>query len=549
MSRHSQFTVHGEPFFSLGGQTHNSSSYVPGDMGRAWKSVKALGGNTVATPIAWDAFEPEEGKFNEGYVKALIMQARKEEMKLVFLWFGTWKNGTMEYCPAWVKQDTKRFQRVVCYDGSVTSVLSSHCEANRAADCRAFCRLMEILRDFDGSEQTVIGVQVENESGILGGTRRDFSAVGQAAYEAQVPAELIAYAQEHTGSRIAAVYQSSGSKSSGSWAEVFGSYGAEAVTAWSIANYIDSIACEGKKIYDLFMYANVWLDGGSKGAGWDLAGIDYPSGGAVSKALDIWYCACRSLDTIAPDNYQMEYERHCEVADIYAHPETGYPLYVPESHAGLLNAGLMFYGIAEKGAIGYHIFGTESALDDEGELTPGGEAMSRSMHMLSAVSPLLIKYRGTGRIHSVIQRTGDAGAYLRLDGWKCKISFPGPGYGWNAMDFRHRKAIMEEGQGVNDSTVEKGRGLIIQVDANEFYLVGHKVRLMFNRPEPTDGHIPLLLANSELQANSTGFLELTEGHFNEEGQYLADRVRSGDEARHGVWAQADCGVIHIVMEH
>ncbi|HEY5561522.1 MAG TPA: DUF5597 domain-containing protein [Clostridiaceae bacterium] len=547
MSKHSKFTVKGKPFLSLGGQTHNSSSYVLKDMERAWKSVKALGGNTVATPICWDAFEAEEDKFNIDYVKDLILEARKENLKLILLWFATWKNGTMEYSPAWVKKDKERFQRVICFDGSVTSVLSSHSKENWKADCKAFCKLMQLLKEFDGSEQTVIGVQIENEAGIIGGTKRDFSPIGQAAYQDKVPNQLIQYANEHSSSTLAGYWKENCSKLSGNWAEVFGSFGAEAVTAWSIANYIDSIAFEGKKIYDIFLYTNVWLDGGTKGSGWDLAGLDYPSGCAVIKALDIWYCACKSLDTIAPDNYQGELNRHYEVSDTYSHPELGFPLYVPESAAANLNASLMFYAIGEKGAIGYHIFGTEDVLDNEGAVTERGEIMSRSMHMLSAIDHLLFKYEGTNKLHSLVQHTGEEGRYLKLQGWKCKVCYAGNGYGWNVMDYHHLNDIFEEGKGIDDSKVEKARGILIQVDENDFYLVGHKIRLLFNRPEPVDGHIPILLASGSLQANNTDYIQITEGHFDEEEHYIIDRVRSGDEARHGIWAQSDCGVIHFQL--
>ena len=33
----------------------------------------------------------------------------------------------------------------------------------------------------------------------------------------------------------------------------------------------------------------------------------------------------------------------------------------------------------------------------------------------------------------------------------------------------------------------------------------------------------------------------------ENGEYVVDKVRSGDEARHGIWAQADCGVILFIL--
>ena len=222
-TKHPVFTVHGKPFLSIGGQTHNSSSYFPQDMEISYASVQALGGNTIAVPVPWDVFEPEEGYFNDGFVRQLIDGARSHGLKVIFLWFATWKNGTMEYVPSWVKTDTKRFQRALLKDGSPILQLSAHSAENREADARAFRRLMEAIRQYDEEEQTVIGVQVENEAGILGGTKRDFGPRGQAAYEGKVPSELICYCEENPDSLLAAKWKKAGAVSSGSWKEVFGS--------------------------------------------------------------------------------------------------------------------------------------------------------------------------------------------------------------------------------------------------------------------------------------------------------------------------------------
>ena len=552
MSKCSRLMVQGKPFFSLGGQTHNSTSYVLSDMTRAWQSVKAMGGNTVATPVPWDAFEPVEGQFNETFVTDLIDEARRQGLKLSLLWFATWKNGTMEYCPAWVKRDTARFQRVLLKDGLAIHQLSAHCPANWEADGRAFEKLMQVVRDYDQDEQTVIAVQIENEPGILGGTRRDFSPLGQAAYEADVPAHLIQYAKDHPGSILARKWIKAGSQDAGPWGEVFGRYGAEAVTAYAIARYIDGIAQKGKAVYgDLFMYMNVWMDGCSRGRGTNLAGIDWPSGGAIIGNLDIYYATCVALDAISPDNYKLDLQRHKEVTDAYAHPEIGFPLYVPESSSANMNAGQAFYAVAEKGAIGYHIFGCESCLEDDGvTLRDKAVPMMHTMKMLSAVEPLLFQYQGTDDIHSIVQLVGEReGVLEELKGdWKATYSFIKPGDGWSAMDFRHRDAIQEEGVGVNDTEVEKGRALIFQAGGNEFYVVGHKCRITFNHYEPDDGSIPAVFASPILQPTNVNYIEVTEGHFDEGGRYVVDRVRSGDEVRHGIWCQYDCGVIHIVLD-
>lgn len=544
MSRKSCFTVRGVPFFSLGGQTHNSSSYFPSDMSRSFDSVRQLGGNTVATPVCWDAFEPEEGVFAGDYVRAIIDQARLAELHLVFLWFATWKNGTMEYAPRWVKQNPIRFPRTLCPNGDKTAVLSCHSAANRFADQTAFCRLMRILREYDGEIQTVIAVQVENEPGILGPVRRDFSPDGERDFAADVPEELIAYARANPGSRLYGFWQKAGAQTGGNWTKVFGRYGAEACSAWFTARYIDGIAEAGKQEYDLFLYANVWMDGGPKGDGWDLGGLEYPCGGAVSKSVDVWYAACDSLDAIAPDIYAGDPARHYENQEIYAHPENKWPLYVPESHAAGMNATMMFHAIGNLGAIGYHIFACESCLDNSGKMTEQAQPMRRSMEMISAVAHLIQKHRNDGRMHVLMQRTGTWSEHLELPGWKCRVCYGGTGEAWNAMDFRHHEAIREETVPVNDVTQETGRGLLFQVAPDEFILVGHKVRLLFQRPEADDGSILAIWMNPGQQANAMGTLYIEEGDF-VEGQFVAKRIRSGDEARHGIWAQADCGVIRF----
>ena len=55
------------------------------------------------------------------------------------------------------------------------------------------------------------------------------------------------------------------------------------------------------------------------------------------------------------------------------------------------------------------------------------------------------------------------------------------------------------------------------------------------------------MLNGQHQAYNMGLLLIEEGHF-ENGHFVTDRTRSGDEARHGIWAQADCGVVHFILD-
>ena len=108
--------VDGAPFLILGAQVNNSSAW-PSQMGKVWPAVAKMGANTVQVPIAWEQIEPVEGKFDFSYLDLLLKQAREHDVRLVLLWFGTWKNSSPSYAPEWVKLDDKRFPRLKKEDG------------------------------------------------------------------------------------------------------------------------------------------------------------------------------------------------------------------------------------------------------------------------------------------------------------------------------------------------------------------------------------------------------------------------------------------------
>lgn len=127
--------------------------------------------------------------------------------------------------------------------------------------------MMQTLKKLDSEEQTVIAVQIQNEAGYLSGTRRDFSVWGEAAFGAEVPELLLDWCESHPECALAQHRK----QPRGSWTAVFGGDGAEYLTAYAIAEYIEQMALAAKQIYPIFLYTNAWIT-----IGRGIAGLDCP---------------------------------------------------------------------------------------------------------------------------------------------------------------------------------------------------------------------------------------------------------------------------------
>src|SRR6516164_8456060 len=129
--------VDGQPFLMLGGQAHNSSATSAQALEPFWKSLDGIHGNTAEVPLYWELIEPQPGRFDFHLVDEIIAGARRNGLRLVFLWFATWKNGEMDYTPEWVKRDRAKYKHVVGARGQEMWIISPLCEAARDADARA----------------------------------------------------------------------------------------------------------------------------------------------------------------------------------------------------------------------------------------------------------------------------------------------------------------------------------------------------------------------------------------------------------------------------
>lgn len=331
--RHALF-VDGAPFLMLGAQANNSSNY-PAMLPEVWPVIEAMHANTLEMPIAWEQVEPVEGQFDFAFLDTLVEQARARKVRLVLLWFATWKNTGTSYAPEWVKRDTKRFPRMRKPDGSTHYALSPHGRNTLEADKRAFVRMMEHLAKID-PDHTVIMVQPQNEAGSYE-LARDHSPEAERLFRGPVPAELVRALKLRPGN----------------WTHVFGKRAEQFFQTWYLARYIDEIAAAGKAAKPLPMYVNAALGDAFSDEGGNVG----PSGGPNWNAIPVWKAAAPHIDLLAPDIYNRDPLAVESYLDKYARADNA--LMVPEIGNARDYARFLWPALG-RGAIGFAPFGMDA---------------------------------------------------------------------------------------------------------------------------------------------------------------------------------------------
>lgn len=88
-----QLIVNGEPFLMLAGELQNSSMTSAKFMEEQWPKLTAANINTVLGCVTWEQIEPREGEFDFEEFDKVLEGARRHGLRLVLLWFGSFKNG------------------------------------------------------------------------------------------------------------------------------------------------------------------------------------------------------------------------------------------------------------------------------------------------------------------------------------------------------------------------------------------------------------------------------------------------------------------------
>jgi len=494
--------VDGHPFLILGGQIHNSSAW-PSELPQVWKSMEALHANTVAAPIYWEQFEPQQGHFDFSNVDQIVEGAHTHNLHLILLWFGTWKNGNNHYVPQWVKADSKRFPRMIRPDGEPIDVLSASgpgAHNTMEADKAAFTALMRHLKQIDGEQHTVLMLQVENESGGVGSVR-DFYADSNREFAGPVPADLLAATH----------------KQAGTWSQVFSSEADETFQAYHQAKYLNEIASAGKAEFAIPLYINVWISyppAELPQRQIPIPGIGYPSGGAVQKLVGLWRTLAPSIDMIGPDIYTDDSPFVREVLQTYHRPDN--PLWIPETGRSDSFAKLFFYALGD-GAIGFSPFG----VDESGWNILGDEpwkAHSYNFALMSPMSREIAQLNFDGKLKTAVEEPGQATQEVDFGGWQATVAFGFP---------------QNDGRRAPGTKDAHGSAVIAQLGPDEFLVTGIDASVTFHLP----GKLPWM--HSEILSAEQGTYD--------NSVWKPLRLWNGDETDRGLSFHQQPEYVHVKL--
>ena len=487
-----QLVVDGQPFLMLAGELGNSTASNLEYLRQHWPRLQALHLNTVLAPVYWELVEPEEGRFDFALVDGLIEDARAHDLRLVLLWFGSWKNSMSSYAPAWVKRDQERFPRStdVRRSRASRSCRRSHA-ANRDADALAFAALMRHLREIDGARHTVLMVQVENEIGMIpeardrsdrwrtalrrGGPRR---AARVPLRPPREPRAGAARALGIPGARLPARGRRSSARELAGRRDLHGLALRASTPRRSRPPGAPSIPLP------LFVNAALIRPGRKPG--------EYPSAGPLPQVFDVWRAGAPTIDFLAPDIYFPNFVEWARAYDVARQPV----LRSGDRPAARGHTGQRLLQLRRARRDGLQPRSPSRAIAED---DPLGEAYE----VLQGLAPLILEHQGQGTLAGRasgrgLRRNGGREPARRVSG---RIHAPrGLRRPWVPRD---RQTLAAHG------------GLVIQLGPEEYLVAGRGLTVTFSADE-----------------GIVGIESIREGVY-ENGEWSPGRLLNGDQSHQG----------------
>ena len=526
----------------LGGELSNSAATSVEDIDEVLPRMKALGLNTVLVPAYWELMEPREqsqtslsyaerrqkstegqlmepveGKFDFTLIDRTIEVARREQLHVVFLWFGAWKNSMSCYTPAWFKQDTKRFPRAMTAEGKQMEIASCFSDNVLQADLKAFSALMRHIRKKDPQREVVVMMQIENEIGMLE-SARDHSPLAEKAYNKE------------------------------RWAERYGTdeYADEKFMALSYARYVEHLAKAAREIHDMPLYVNAAMNSRGRRPG------EYPSAGPLAHLIDFWHEGAPSIDLLAPDIYDTGFKSWCAQYAMPLRPQDGGKvknrLFIPESRCCENSGVRALYAFGEHQALGFSPFAIDQASEKETESVTKAYALLRQ---LAVANSKLYTLNSTLKSWGLLFDQEDRERVIDDNGV--------------VMTCRHYFTLPWDPRATDGSTWPEGGAMLIRLGKLDYLLAGSGVVIDFKTPtekqqeqQKTLGEDGFAEAggntkpkvNKRFNGKRLGLLSVDEVSISNDGtmQYL--RRHNGDQTHQGRHARIGVGewkLLHIKL--
>ena len=510
----------------LGGELSNSAATSVHDIDEVLPRMKSLGLNTVLVPAYWELLEPVEGKFDFTLIDRTIDVARSQDLKIVFLWFGAWKNSMSCYAPGWFKQDTKRFPRAETAAGKPLEIASCFSDNVLKADLKAFSALMERIGQKDPQHQVVRMMQIENEIGMLE-SARDHSRLAEKAYAGQVPEVLL---------------KKLGIKKGGTWAQVFGAdeYADEKFMAYHYACYVEQLALAARSIHDMPLFVNAAMNSRGRKPG------DYPSAGPLAYLIDFWNAGAPSIDFLAPDIYDTGFRMWAGRYAIPARPQDGgvvrNRLFIPETRCCRDCGVRAMYAFGEHDALGFSPFAIDQASADE------TDNITKAYNLLRQVSNL-----------KPADRKNSWGLLFDQEDTERIIDDEG-----TVMTCRHYYTLPWDPRATDGTQWPEGGAMLIKVGRYDYLLAGCGVVVDFKtrtekeqEQNKTLGEDGFAQSGTDSDARTDrfrgkrlGLLSVDEVQIAPDGQLIYLRRENGDQSHQGRHARIgtdDWKILHIKL--